>query len=134
MQLWPKANEAVYLSGRTGMKRILVVDDEDNIRDYLREELADEGYEVLTATSAPEALKIIEKEDLHLVVLDIRMPGMTGVEALPRILGLKENLPVILNTAYSQYQQDFMAWAANAYIIKSFDLTELKEKIKELLK
>jgi two-component system, response regulator, stage 0 sporulation protein F len=116
------------------MKRILVVDDEDNIRDYLREELADEGYEVLTATSAPEALKIIEKEDLHLVVLDIRMPGMTGVEALPRILGLKENLPVILNTAYSQYQQDFMAWAANAYIIKSFDLTELKDKIKELLK
>jgi CheY-like chemotaxis protein len=62
------------------------------------------------------------------------MPGMTGVEALPRILGLKENLPVILNTAYSQYQQDFMAWAANAYVIKSFDLTELKEKIKELLK
>jgi two-component system, response regulator, stage 0 sporulation protein F len=134
MQPWLRANEAVYLSGRTGMKRILVVDDEDNIRDYLREELADEGYEVLTATSAPEALKIIEKEDLHLVVLDIRMPGMTGVEALPRILGLKENLPVILNTAYSQYQQDFMAWAANAYIIKSFDLTELKEKIKELLK
>jgi CheY-like chemotaxis protein len=134
MKLWPRANEAVYLSGRIGMKRILVVDDEDNIRDYLREELADEGYEVLTATSAPEALKIIEKEDLHLVVLDIRMPGMTGVEALPRILGLKENLPVILNTAYSQYQQDFMAWAANAYIIKSFDLTELKEKIKELLK
>jgi CheY-like chemotaxis protein len=134
MKLWPKANEAVYLSGRIGMKRILVVDDEDNIRDYLREELADEGYEVLTATSAPEALKIIEKEDLNLVVLDIRMPGMTGVEALPRILGLKENLPVILNTAYSQYQQDFMAWAANAYIIKSFDLTELKEKIKELLK
>ena len=116
------------------MKRILVVDDEDHIRDYLAEELTDEGYEVLIATSAPEALKIIEKEELNLVVLDIRMPGMTGVEALPRILGLKENLPVILNTAYSQYQQDFMAWAANAYVIKSFDLTELKAKIKELLK
>ena len=116
------------------MKRILVVDDEDHIRDYLTEELTDEGYEVLIATSAPEALKIIEKEELDLVVLDIRMPGMTGVEALPRILGLKENLPVILNTAYSQYQQDFMAWAANAYVIKSFDLTELKDKIKELLK
>ena len=116
------------------MKRILVVDDEDHIRDYLTEELTDEGYEVLMATSAPEALKMIEKEELDLVVLDIRMPGMTGVEALPRILGLKENLPVILNTAYSQYQQDFMAWAANAYVIKSFDLTELKAKIKELLK
>jgi two-component system response regulator (stage 0 sporulation protein F) len=116
------------------MKRILVVDDEDPIRDYLKEELTDAGYEVVMASSAPEALKIIEKEDLDLVILDIRMPGMTGVEALPRILGLKENLPVILNTAYSQYQQDFMAWAANAYVIKSFDLTELKAKIKELLK
>jgi two-component system, response regulator, stage 0 sporulation protein F len=115
------------------MKRILVVDDEDPIRDYLKEELMEEGYEVLMAASAPEALKIIEKENLDLVILDIRMPGMTGVEALPRILGLKENLPVILNTAYSQYQQDFMAWAANAYVIESFDLTELKEKIKELL-
>jgi CheY-like chemotaxis protein len=116
------------------MKRILVVDDEDPIRDYLQEELTEAGYEVLTAASAPEALKIIEMENLDLVILDIRMPGMTGVEALPRILGLKENLPVILNTAYSQYQQDFMAWAANAYVIKSFDLTELKEKIQELLK
>ncbi len=68
------------------MKRILVVDDEDPIRDYLKEELTDEGYEVVLATSAPEALKIIEKEDLDLVILDIRMPGITGVEALPRIL------------------------------------------------
>ncbi|MBM4289619.1 MAG: response regulator [Deltaproteobacteria bacterium] len=115
------------------MKRILVVDDEEPIRTYLQEELTDDGYEVLMAASAPEALKIIEKENLDLVILDIRMPGMTGVEALPRILGLKENLPVILNTAYSQYQQDFMAWAANAYIIKSFDLTELKAKIRELI-
>lgn len=115
------------------MKRILVVDDDEPIRAYLREELTEEGYEILEAASAPEALKIIEKEPLDLVILDIRMPGMTGVEALPRIMGLKQNLPVILNTAYSQYQQDFMAWAANAYIIKSYDLTELKNKIRELL-
>ncbi len=116
------------------MKRILVVDDDTSLRIYLEEELVEMGYEVLTASSAPEALKIIEKEPIDLVVLDIRMPGMTGIEALPRILGLKENLPIILNTAYSQYKDDFMAWAANAYVVKSFDLTELKEKIQELLK
>ncbi len=115
------------------MKRILVVDDDTSLRLYLQEELADMGYEVLTASNAPDALKIVEKEDLDLVILDIRMPGMTGVEALPRILGLKENLPVILNTAYSQYKDDFMAWAANAYVVKSYDLTELKEKVQELL-
>lgn len=115
------------------MKRILVVDDDTSLRLYLQEELADMGYEVLTASNAPDALKIVEKENLDLVILDIRMPGMTGVEALPRILGIKENLPVILNTAYSQYKDDFMAWAANAYVVKSYDLTELKEKVQELL-
>jgi two-component system response regulator (stage 0 sporulation protein F) len=115
------------------MKRILVVDDDTSLRLYLQEELADMGYEVLTASNASDALKIVEKEDLDLVILDIRMPGMTGVEALPRILGIKENLPVILNTAYSQYKDDFMAWAANAYVVKSYDLTELKEKVQELL-
>jgi CheY-like chemotaxis protein len=115
------------------MKTILVVDDEEQIRLLLQEELVEEGYQVITADNAKDALKIVEQEALDLVVLDIRMPGMTGVEALPRILGLKENLPVILNTAYSQYQQDFMAWAANAYVVKSADLTELKAKIKELI-
>jgi two-component system, response regulator, stage 0 sporulation protein F len=115
------------------MKTILVVDDEEQIRLLLQEELVEAGYNVITADNAKDALKIVEKEALDLVVLDIRMPGMTGVEALPRILGLKENLPVILNTAYSQYQQDFMAWAANAYVVKSADLSELKAKIKELI-
>ena len=61
------------------------------------------------------------------------MPGMDGLEALPRILGIKEGLPVILNTAYSQYQESFMSWAADAYVVKSSDLTELKEKIKMLV-
>ena len=58
---------------------------------------------------------------------------MDGLETLPRILGIKEGLPVIMNTAYSQYQDSFMSWAADAYIVKSSDLTELKEKIKELI-
>ena len=114
------------------MKRILVVDDEDAIRNLLQEELTEEGYEVLTATNARDALKMVEAEPLDLVVLDIRMPGMDGLEALPRILGLKEGLPVILNTAYTQYQESFMSWAADAYVVKSSDLTELKDKIKEL--
>jgi len=116
------------------VKNILVVDDDEKIRLLLSEELTDEGYQVKTAANAMEALKIIEQpEPLDLVVLDIRMPGMTGVELLPRIIGLREGLPVILNTAYTQYKQDFMTWAANAYIVKSSDLSELKQKIKELI-
>ena len=115
------------------MKTILVVDDDDAIRSLLQEELEDEGYKVLIATNARDALKMVAAEPLDLVILDIRMPGMDGLEALPRILGIKEGLPVILNTAYSQYQESFMSWAADAYVVKSSDLTELKEKIRELI-
>jgi len=115
------------------MKRILVVDDDEAIRTLLKEELADEGYEVITASNARDALKMVEQEPLDLVILDIRMPGMDGLEALPRILGLKEGLPVILNTAYTQYKESFMSWAADAYVVKSSDLEELKDKVKELI-
>jgi two-component system, response regulator, stage 0 sporulation protein F len=115
------------------MKTILVVDDDDAIRTLLQEELEEEGYKVLIATNARDALKMVAAEPLDLVILDIRMPGMDGLEALPRILGIKEGLPVILNTAYSQYQESFMSWAADAYVVKSSDLTELKEKVKELV-
>ncbi len=115
------------------MKKILVVDDDDAIRMLINLELTEEGYQVLTASNAKDALEMVETEDLDLVILDIRMPGMDGLEALPRILGLKEGLKVILNTAYSQYQESFMSWAADAYVIKSSDLTELKAKVKELL-
>jgi len=115
------------------MKTVLVVDDDDAIRMLIEMELKEEGYQVLTASNAKDALKMVEAEQLDLVILDIRMPGMDGLEALPRILGLKEGLKVILNTAYSQYQESFMSWAADAYIIKSADLSELKAKVKELL-
>ncbi len=115
------------------MKTILVVDDEDAIRELIAEELKEEGYQVLTVNNARDALKIVEEQPLDLVILDIRMPGMTGLEALPRILGLKEHIKVILNTAYSAYKESFMSWAADAYIVKSSDLTELKDKIKELI-
>jgi two-component system response regulator (stage 0 sporulation protein F) len=115
------------------MKTILVVDDDDAIRMLIEMELKDEGYQVITASNAKDALKLVETEPMDLVILDIRMPGMDGLEALPRILGLKEGLKVILNTAYSQYQESFMSWAADAYVIKSADLSELKAKVKELL-
>jgi CheY-like chemotaxis protein len=115
------------------MKTILVVDDDEAIRTLLQEELEEEGYKVLIATNARDALKMVASEALDLVILDIRMPGMDGLEALPRILGIKEGLPVIMNTAYSQYQDSFMSWAADAYVVKSSDLTELKEKVSELV-
>ena len=68
-----------------------------------------------------------------LVVLDIRMAGMDGIEALQRILERDSTIPVVLNTAYSSYRENFMTWSADAYITKSSDVTELLATIKDLL-
>jgi DNA-binding response OmpR family regulator len=115
------------------MKKILVADDDEGLRDLYQEELETEGYEVFTAKNGKEALQKLEREKPDLVVLDIVMPKMDGMEALGRIIGKDKTIPVILYTSHSGYQEEFMSWAADAYLLKSTNLTELKEKIRELL-
>ena len=115
------------------MKKILVVDDEKNIRTLYKTEFETEGYIVDVAGDAKEALKMFEQQKYDLVILDIRMPGMDGIEALGKFLGRNNKLPVIINSAYDSYKDNFMSWAADAYVIKSSDLTELKSKVKESL-
>jgi len=114
-------------------KRILVVEDEESLRLLYEEELKAEGYEVLIAGNGREAIQQLEKGKPDLIILDIVMPVMDGMEALGRIVGKERKIPIILNTSYSGYRQDFMSWAADAYVTKSDDLTELKNKIRELL-
>ncbi len=115
------------------MKKILVVEDEEGLRLLYEEELKSEGYEVLTARNGKEALQQLETGKPDLVILDIVMPVMDGMETLGKILGKERKIPIILNTSYSGYRQDFMSWAADAYVTKSDDLDELKKKIRELL-
>ena len=74
-----------------------------------------------------------EKESPDVVVMDIRMPVMDGIQTMTAMLGKDRKIPVIINTAYSYYQENFMTWGAEAYIIKSSDLSELKHKIREVL-
>jgi CheY-like chemotaxis protein len=114
-------------------EKILLIDDEENILMLYQQELLEDGYQVLTAQSAREGIDKIKAELFDLVVMDIRMPAMDGLEALGRILGLKKDIPVVLNTAYSNYKDDFMSWAADAYVVKSSDLTQLKTTIREVL-
>jgi len=115
------------------VKKILVVEDEESLRLFYEEELKSEGYEVLTARNGKEAIQRLEAERPDLVILDIVMPVMNGMEVLGRIVGKDRKIPIILNTSYPGYRQDFMSWAADAYVAKSADLKELKEKIRELL-
>ncbi len=110
------------------------MEDEESLRLLYEEELKAEGYEVLTAVNGREAIRQLEKGKPDLILLDIVMPVMDGMEALGRIVSKERKIPVILNTSYAGYRQDFMSWAADAYVTKSDDLTELKKKIRELLK
>jgi CheY-like chemotaxis protein len=116
------------------MKKILVADDEMAIRLLYSEELKEEGYEVYTASNGREALEIIEKTPLDLVILDIKMPEMDGIEALRQIKERKPDLPVLLSTAYGEYKQDFATWASDDYLVKSSDLEDLKNAVKRHLK
>ena len=114
-------------------KKILVVEDEEGLRLLYQEELETEGYEVITARNGREAIQKLEEGRPNLIVLDIVMPVMDGMEALGRIVGKDRKIPIILNTSYSGYRDDFMSWVADAYVTKSSDLEELKAKVKELL-
>ncbi|MBU1206275.1 MAG: response regulator, partial [Proteobacteria bacterium] len=113
--------------------KILCIDDDQSLILLYQEELSEEGYKVVVAKDGKEALAKFEKEKPHLIVMDIRMPIMNGIEALTAMLGKNRQVPVILNTAYHQYRENFMTWGAEAYLIKSSDLTELKKKIREIL-
>ena len=116
------------------MKRILLVDDDAAQRLVCQKELEGEGYQVALAADGLEAIECLKKEDkIDLVVLDIRMPQMDGMEVLGKVLFLKPGLPVILYTAFDSYRDNFLSWTADAYILKSPDITELKVKIKDLL-
>ncbi|MFO7897639.1 MAG: response regulator [Planctomycetota bacterium] len=116
------------------MSKILLVEDDKNQALLYRQELEAEGYEVEVAGNGREACELVESVDPDIVVMDISMPGMDGIEAMGRMLSKHNKLPVILNTAYSSYKDNFLSWSADAYVIKSSDLSELKDTIEKLLK
>ena len=115
------------------MAKILVIEDEKNLRLLYKQDFERDGHEVVTAADAPEGIKLVESESPDLVVMDIRLPGMDGLEAMGRVLDRHPRLPVVLNSAYSSYQDSFMSWAADAYVVKSADTDELRSRVRDLL-
>ena len=115
------------------MATILIVEDDNNQRLLYREELEDEGYRVVEAKDGREALAFIEKSPPDAVVLDISMPGTDGLETLGRIHDLNREIPVVLNTAYAAYKDQFVSWIADAYVVKSSNLDELKQALRRAL-
>jgi CheY-like chemotaxis protein len=115
------------------MKKILVVDDEANIRELYKEELEEMGYSVTTTPDAVQALALLDTTKFDLVTLDMRMPDMDGIEALRKMKERNSALPVVICTAYEAYKHDFGSWCSDAYVVKSADMTQLRETVKKIL-
>lgn len=115
-------------------KSILIVEDDQNQRTLISEELESKGYEVQQACNGKEGLTKFKEKPPHLVIMDIRMPEMDGIETMGRLVEEEHNVPVIFYSAYSTYKKNYLSWSADAYVVKSSDLTDLMEKVEELLK
>jgi two-component system response regulator (stage 0 sporulation protein F) len=123
------------MKGGNLMRTVLIVDDEENIRALYKEELADEGYDVILASNGYEALEVLNSRKPDAIILDIKMPGMDGVTLLKLIKERKDDdIPVIICSAYEEYKQDFSLWASEEYIVKSSDLTKMKSALHRILK
>ena len=115
------------------MSRVLIVDDEPHLRLLYETELRRAGFDTLSAGDAVQGLEIVQTMKPDLVVMDIRMAGMDGIEAMQQILDRDSHIPVVLNTAYTSYKDNYLTWAADAYVVKSADVTELVTTVQEVM-
>ena len=116
-------------------KRILVVDDEKSMCDYLSIILEKEGYETLTASNGKEALLLLEQSPPDLIIQDIKMPGMDGIELLRKTKSISKNLPVVIMTAYSTWETavEAMRLGASDFIRKPFENQTIKDIVARLI-
>ncbi|MDX1775737.1 MAG: sigma-54 dependent transcriptional regulator [Desulfobulbales bacterium] len=117
------------------MHTILVVDDEPNYLIVLSELLKEEGYEIMTAQRGEEGLKVVEETDLDLVITDMRMPGMDGLDLLKAVKAYNKDLPVIMITAFGEVEKAVVAMKAGAYnyLAKPFNNEELLLNIRKAI-
>lgn len=116
------------------MRRVLLVEDNENLCDLYRSELENEGYEVLVEHDGKSGLKRALQEHPDLVIMDIYLPEkMDGLESMSRIMGKDSSIPVIIHTAYEEFRENFLSWAADEYIVKSGNIQPLKDAIHRVL-
>jgi DNA-binding response OmpR family regulator len=115
------------------MARILVIEDDHGLRELYYSDLREDGHHVVVAEDATKGLQLFEAFAPQLVVMDIRLPTMDGLDAMTRILDRDRRVAVVLNSAYSSYKDNFLSWAADAFLVKSSDTTELRSTVREIL-
>jgi DNA-binding response OmpR family regulator len=113
-------------------KRVLVVDDEPGIGNFLRIKLSLAGYDIITTTSGAEAIEIVRAEKFDVILLDVLMPDVTGLDVLDRVRTFS-HVPIIIFTGRPDIAEFASKLGANDYIAKPFDPDLLVEKIKSVL-
>jgi two-component system response regulator PilR (NtrC family) len=115
------------------VERLLIVDDEQSMREWLTIALSQDGYEVETAASGEEALKVLERAAMDVALVDLRMPGMDGLATLRAIKRLNEAVSVIIMTAYATAETAVQALKEGAfdYIIKPFKIDDLRHRVRK---
>lgn len=118
------------------LKKILIVDDQQGIRLLLNEVFKKEGYETYLAANGLEALQYIDKIMMDCVLLDMKIPGMDGIEILKRITKQLPELPVLMMTAYGELDliKEAEALGAKHYFTKPFDIYEVRDVVNKILK
>jgi len=123
---------------RTGKENcsVLIVDDQLGVRKLLFEALKDDFKEVFVAASGAEAIEKVEKHIPDVVVMDMKMPRMNGLEVLKHLRSTGYNNPVIMMTAYGELEivTEAAKMGVRQHITKPFDLQELRKKIKDTLR
>lgn len=118
------------------MKTILIVDDQPGIRLLLDEVFSQEGFQTVTAGNGKEALTKAEEAHPDIVLLDMKMPGMDGIEILKQLKIKQHDLQVMMMTAYGELDliEESIMHGAVRYFTKPFDVFELRDAVKSLLK
>lgn len=118
------------------MKKILIVEDEDSIRGFLKINLKRNGFEVLESDNGEDGLEIVEREEPIMVILDVMLPGIDGFEVCRRIREKRENIGIIMLTAKGQEMDKIMGleYGADDYMVKPFNPMELLLRIKAILR
>jgi two-component system cell cycle response regulator len=116
--------------------KVLVADDEHQIRDLLSEFLISEGYEVLLASNGEEATELAEREYPDVILLDVKMPGIDGIEVCRRLKAEPKTqyIPIIMITGYDENKIDSIEAGADDFVNKPIDLVELAVRVKSILR
>lgn len=114
------------------MVKIMILEDDQLLRRLYAEEFEQEGHQVILVSQVGEALCLLPQIPIDLVILDLFVGNEDGLEYLEKMIVLRRDLKVVINTAYPEFKQDFRCWCADRFVIKSSEPSALKAIVREL--